>query len=301
MDINTLKFDTPRLQFPPLDKVESPDGGIKTLTPTAVPSHADLKIPYRESHAPSLRTPPVPEGEPPRAVSGADQGFSETDLVELMQMFYMVQQQLRYTARLNRDGDFMGRIAEMDKGIADMRTAAYETYWASLTTAILEVASAAVQIGVGIYSACALKSASKQFNAAVESAEGKVTAAKQNGLTGADLDAVTKAAAKDKNLAGIVYKGAMATSDATGKVIEQGSKILLSALKSLPAKSQQNADDARTMKAEHDKEAEIWRNREDKEKEVADDAYQIMREMLQKIQQIQESAMNTEREIVRNI
>lgn len=224
------------------------------------------------------------------------------DIYSFMALFQKIAQEMRNTARTQRDTDFQGEIASLKNAAEKMKGAAEERFKAAVVQGITQIIGGVIQAGVSAYSAkqtikpsagaknieCGEKMLTKISRASASNPESQVAAAtsKANSLIseGKQMNAAASAAGSNWKSIGEAGSG----------LIAAGSGIASNDLK-------QQADMLDADKANLDTQAKIHETAAQQANDLMQQMMDVIRDVRDKLASIEQSQIETTRGIARNI
>ncbi len=224
-------------------------------------------------------------------------GESQTsaDIFGVMALFQKMAQQMRDTARTQRTSDMQAQVTALQGAASQMKDAAQSRFTAAVVQGAIQIASGAAQIGMSTYSA------SQSIKGISQDAAGKgmLTEARQGGkLMGQTRQADLRASGKDLMAQGAVSK-------VTGEKLQSISQSLGSMSSGLGgmvgAGLTLQADLADARRSELEAQAKVFETGVQHANDTMQQMMDVIRDVRDKVQSMQQSAIETNRSISRNI
>ncbi len=217
------------------------------------------------------------------------------DIAGVMLLFQKLAQQMRDTARTQRTSDMQSQVTALQGAASKMKDAALSRFTAAVVQGAIQIASGAVQIGMSTYAAKQSIKGLKQDTAGKD----MLDQARKGGKTMGEPQKV------ELRTAGKELKFQGAVSKATGEKfqsISQGLASMSTGLGSMiGAGITLQADLADAQRAELDVLAKVSETGVQHGNDTMQQMLDVIRDVKDKVQSIQQSAIETNRTISRNI
>jgi hypothetical protein len=227
--------------------------------------------------------------KPPGDKAGADDvirsfnGYSAEDLhvdiFAFMAMFQKIAQEMRSSARMDREASLQAEVSTLNAAAEKMKEAASERFKSAITQGICSIASGAIQMGSAGYSMKTMASA----HSSTSLGAGKQGPAMSPEMSKGIID---KATAKSQNISQ-AGQGAGGIIGGVGTMISAG----------FDKKAGELDADAKKLEAQ----AKIYESATGKASDMMQQMQDIIRDIRDKLSAIQQSAIETNRGIARNI
>jgi len=235
-----------------------------------------------ESFNPLLKPPGDTAGA--GIVLNAFNGYSgedlHADIFSFMAMFQKIAQEMRTSARNDREASLQAEVSTLTQAAEKMKDAAAERFKSAMVQGICSIASGAIQVGGGAYG---LKTMGSAFKSTAPLGPGKQGPAMSPDMSKGIID---KATTKAQNV-GQAGTGAGGIVGGVGTMISAG----------FDQKASNLDADAKKMEAQ----AKIMESSTAKANDMMQQMQDIIRDIRDKLGAIQQSAIESNRGIARNI
>lgn len=246
--------------------------------------------------------PPPPSGK--KEAADALAGLSNlgdtqvtADIFAFMALFQKLAQQMRDTARTQRTSEMQAQVSALQGAAEKMKEAAAERFNAAIVQGSMQIAGGIVQMGMSTMSAKeSIKGARMEADATKNlgqikqmDKQGLLQPSSKTALTGAALD--QQAAGKALGAKGGMYQG-----------LGQGASGLLGGMGTMISASYtQSADKLDADKMNLETQAKVHETAVQHANDTMQQMMDVIRDVRDKLQSIQQSAIETNRGIARNI
>lgn len=224
-------------------------------------------------------------------------GESQTaaDIFGVMALFQKMAQQMRDTARTQRTSDMQAQVTKLQGAASQMKDAAQSRFTAAVVQGAMQIASGAAQIGMSSYAAAQSIKGISQDTAG----KSMLTEARQGGKTmGQTQKADLRASGKDLMAQGAISK----VTGETLQSITQGIGTISSGLGGIVGGGfTLEADLADARRSELEAQSKVFETGVQHANDTMQQMMDVIRDVRDKLQSMQQSAIETNRSISRNI
>ena len=266
-----------------------------------------------DSDALGLRGVKQPAGSYTAGASDASQALGKldvetlgTDIYSVMALFQKCAQEQRDAARQVRDADLSAQVATLKSAAQEIRNAAQERMVGAIVQGAFQIAAGAVQMGAGIASGIqGAKAAGLQQKASVETkqASGLMEDAADAGTRAQRRSLTAEAGTHTANAKGLEadaskYANRSQTLNATGPAAGQ---VLNGIGTIINATQERKAAEHDAKRAELEAQAKVQEDSSQKANELMQQMMDVIRDVRDKLSSIDQSRLETNRGIARNI
>ncbi|SAI25260.1 outer protein D [Bordetella ansorpii] len=242
-----------------------------------------------------------------QALGKLDVGTLGTDIYSVMALFQKCAQEQRDAARQVRDADLSAQVATLKNAAQEIRNAAQERMVGAIVQGAFQIAAGAVQMGAGIASGIqGVKAASQQHQSAMMSKEAVLDkqASVGDGLTDTQRTAYQNSAeaftarGKEFDAQAAVHTNRSQVLNASGMASGQ---ILGGIGTIVNATQERKAAEHDAKRSELEAQAKVQEDSSQKANELMQQMMDVIRDVRDKLSSIDQSRLETNRGIARNI